>query len=500
MTPIEAVSMEDDVKIFHNAVREYIIWLLMFVLLYVSSYATICAFRRRSEKEDIYSADTEEDAVVYRISLWICTFSLAVSGGAVLLLPVSIVANEVLLVYPRSYYLQWVNSSLIHGLWNHIFLCSNLCLFVLLPFAYLFTESEGFPGSKKGIMPRVYETFVVLFLLSILVCGLAWVASALINNDQSSRQTLFDLWNFYLPYLYSCISLLGVLMLLICTPVGFARLFTVMGELVVKPKFLRDLDEELYTVQFEEQSIQRRIRQGNGINSIANGHVGTNELVKELEGVQREKIELEKRRLASSWRRNLGYPIVMLLLLALTVISVLMVSQNTVEILIGLKALPKGAHEIVLGISSLSALGPIGAALEVILILYFMSASIVGFYSLPYFHRAMPLIQDTPMTKIIANCMVMLVMSSALPVLSRTLGITNFDLLGNFGSMDWLGNFYIILSYNVIFAGATGLCLTTKFTYTIRQEIYNRLQNVFHRKDQKHSQSNGNNSVHIKED
>ncbi len=40
-------------------------------------------------------------------------------------------------------------------------------------------------------MSRVYETFVVLFLLSILVCGLAWVASALINNDESSRQTLF---------------------------------------------------------------------------------------------------------------------------------------------------------------------------------------------------------------------------------------------------------------------------------------------------------------------
>ena len=43
----------------------------------------------------------------------------------------------------------------------------------------------------QGIMPRVYETFVVLFLLTILVCGLAWVASALIDNDQASRQYLF---------------------------------------------------------------------------------------------------------------------------------------------------------------------------------------------------------------------------------------------------------------------------------------------------------------------
>lgn len=35
------------------------------------------------------------------------------------------------------------------GLWNHVFLFSNLSLFVLLPFAYFFTESEGFSGQRK---------------------------------------------------------------------------------------------------------------------------------------------------------------------------------------------------------------------------------------------------------------------------------------------------------------------------------------------------------------
>jgi len=40
-------------------------------------------------------------------------------------------------------------------------------------------------------MARVYETAVVLFLLAILVCGLAWVASALLDGDQFSRDTLF---------------------------------------------------------------------------------------------------------------------------------------------------------------------------------------------------------------------------------------------------------------------------------------------------------------------
>ncbi|XP_034079871.1 limb region 1 protein homolog isoform X2 [Gymnodraco acuticeps] len=91
----------------------------------------------------------DEDAVVNRISLYLCTFTLAVSGGAVFLLPFSIISNEILLSFPKNYYIQWLNGSLIHGLWNLVSLFSNLCLFVLMPFAYFFLESEGFAGSKK---------------------------------------------------------------------------------------------------------------------------------------------------------------------------------------------------------------------------------------------------------------------------------------------------------------------------------------------------------------
>lgn len=55
-------------------------------------------------------------------------------------------------------------------------------------------------------------------------------------------------------------------------------------------------------------------------------------------------------------------------------------------------------------------------------------------------------------------------------------GMTNFDLLGDFGSIEWLGNFKLVLLYNLIFAIATIGCLTTKFTATVRKEIYARLR------------------------
>lgn len=47
--------------------------------------------------------------------LYLCTFTLAVSGGAVFLLPFSIISNEILLSFPKNYYIQWLNGSLIHG-------------------------------------------------------------------------------------------------------------------------------------------------------------------------------------------------------------------------------------------------------------------------------------------------------------------------------------------------------------------------------------------------
>lgn len=238
---------------FHSQVRESTICFLLFAILYVLSYFIITRYKRKSDEQE------DEDAVVNRISLFLSTFTLAVSAGAVLLLPFSIISNEILLAFPQNYYIQWLNGSLIHGLWNLASLFSNLCLFVLMPFAFFFLESEGFAGLKKGIRARILETLVMLLLLALLILGIVWVASALIDSDAASMESLYDLWEFYLPYLYSCISLMGCLLLLLCTPVGLSRMFTVMGQLLVKPAILEDLDEQIYMITLEEEALQRKL-------------------------------------------------------------------------------------------------------------------------------------------------------------------------------------------------------------------------------------------------
>uniref|UniRef100_A0A2C9KF01 Uncharacterized protein n=1 Tax=Biomphalaria glabrata TaxID=6526 RepID=A0A2C9KF01_BIOGL len=176
--------------------------------------------------------------------------------------------------------------------------------------------------SQIGLMSRVKEASLVLFLLGILVMGLAYVASAIISGDESTKQTLS-----------------------VCTPVGVARMFTVMGQLIVKPQFLRGIEDELSRLRLQEEHLLRKITYRNGPCQISNGHGHSSieSLMETLEDTRKAISKLVSRQHISFWRRNLCYPLVMLLLLAITVFSILIVLQNTFLLLVGTKALPRGA-------------------------------------------------------------------------------------------------------------------------------------------------------------
>lgn len=79
-------------------------------------------------------------------------------------------------------------------------------------------------------------------------------------------------------------------------------------------------------------------------------------------------------------------------------------------------------QQFTLGISSLSKLGALGAALEVLLILYLGAASTVGFYTMPFMKNVRPRRRRTSLPQLILNCALVLILSSALPLLSRIIG------------------------------------------------------------------------------
>merc|ERR1719411_2540782 len=85
-----------------------------------------------------------------------------------------------------------------------------------------------------------------------------YILAALIDWDQDSFDKLINVYSYF-PFLYSWMSFLGVLLLLICTPLGFARLFTIVGELVVSPISAKNLDEEYLTLAYEEDCKNQKL-------------------------------------------------------------------------------------------------------------------------------------------------------------------------------------------------------------------------------------------------
>lgn len=78
-------------------------------------------------------------------------------------------------------------------------------------------------------------------------------------------------------------------------------------------------------------------------------------------------------------------------------------------------------QDVVLGKTSLSTFGYVGALIEIVIIFYILIASLAGLYSIiPISLR--PRKNDTDMTKVVYNCAILLILSSALPVLCRILG------------------------------------------------------------------------------
>lgn len=49
-------------------------------------------------------------------------------------------------------------------------------------------------------------------------------------------------------------------MFLVCTPLGFVRLFDVVGQFLIKPQFLRDISEEYFAYELEEECLRRRLK------------------------------------------------------------------------------------------------------------------------------------------------------------------------------------------------------------------------------------------------
>uniref|UniRef100_A0A1I7TBE1 G_PROTEIN_RECEP_F1_2 domain-containing protein n=1 Tax=Caenorhabditis tropicalis TaxID=1561998 RepID=A0A1I7TBE1_9PELO len=242
----------DREKEFHNYVRQQIICMALFLLLYLFAYWIISRLKRKTEREALYAG--EEDYFVYRVSVWISSTATATSIGSLTLLPFSVIGVELLQLYDGNYYLQWLSYSLIGALWNYVFVLSNVSLFVLLPFSYFFIESQGFSSSKvgNGMTQRIYEAMAISFLFAFVLLCLAEVFLTILDYPVS----FLSITSVNLPLIYSCVSFIGALLLLISTPYGFARMFSLVREFLVSEESAEPEKEEFESSEDAKTQIQ----------------------------------------------------------------------------------------------------------------------------------------------------------------------------------------------------------------------------------------------------
>lgn len=245
-------QMVDKEKEFHNYVRQQIICMWLFMLLYLFAYWLISRLKRKTEREALYAG--EEDYFVYRVSVWISSTATATSIGSLTLLPFSVIGVEMLQLYDGNYYLQWLSYSLIGALWHYVFILSNVSLFVLLPFSYFFIESQGFSSSNLGncTTQRIYEAMAISFLFAFVLLCLAEIVLTILDYPVS----FLSITSVNLPLIYSCVSFIGAVLLLISTPYGFAKMFSLARDFLGTEDASDVVDENSEPELFNEDVVK----------------------------------------------------------------------------------------------------------------------------------------------------------------------------------------------------------------------------------------------------
>lgn len=152
---------------------------------------------------------------------------------------------------------------------------------------------------------------------------------------------------------------------------GFVQLFGVVGSFLAKPQFLKNLEEEYFAYKLEEDCLVRRIKHAQqtgesyltptpmspagpscsendgdeplvskpALMTLRNGALKRG-LIQRLEEIRNRRTWLDKQRRTWWVKRTLVYPISMLVLLLFAAATAFLAVQNTLQLLIGIKALP----------------------------------------------------------------------------------------------------------------------------------------------------------------
>jgi hypothetical protein len=95
--------------------------------------------------------------------------------------------------------------------------------------------------------------------------------------------------------------------------------------------------------------------------------------------------------------------------------------------------------------------GLVNTLIDLILVVYITVSAFVGYYHMEWLSPVHPKVKETPVSIILLNTFLIIVVSSSLPAVARILGILRFELMGNFKTMFYLINNQYLLLYKSTF-------------------------------------------------
>ncbi|CAH8501430.1 unnamed protein product [Schistosoma turkestanicum] len=533
----ELISHE--AKEFYDEIRGLVVVFLLFAILFFIAHITLQYFLIRTEYE---LKPYRSERLTYQLVLGICTFTLTIGLTSCSLLPFTIISNEILIIFPQSYYVQWLNGELIQDL---ILLINIGCKisYLTIPFSYFLLNSQGFLHKSHSLTPRLVYSFTMVLFFYILCFGTSWSLTSFVSalnyyflsdvlpaSDknlffESHNQAYFSvnltyhfdyyenhpvsfllnsvksvgwirfLQNIFIQVIFMSAleiiqmtaSLFGLLLLFICTPVG---LLSIVLNLIaisihslpnITPKQtlhnrIEQMNFEALTILDDIKTVQLLYTTNSTLDNeddlLINKSIcfrnytdvkSKEELLfkytNELDMLNLEMLQIRQRINARKFLRFirestnlLFYFFCLVLLFVLLHLLESFVFFNIIDLLWSMIFGNYGSKDIdnplvttksrdysslsansadynfALGLKPVSSLGHIGAAFQVCLVLFLLVLSLWGFYSLPCTRFLRPKSHATSLDIMLANILLFLMLSAALPLQTNLLGLTTLTL------------------------------------------------------------------------
>ncbi|KAH8877869.1 Protein LMBR1L [Schistosoma japonicum] len=526
----ELVLISHEAKEFYDEIRGLVVVFLLFTILFFIAHITLQYFLSKTGYE---LKACRAERLAYQLVLGICTFTLTIGLTSYSLLPFTIITNEILIIFPQSYYVQWLNRELIQDL---ILLINIGCKisYLTIPFSYFLLNSQGFLHESHSFTSRLADSVIMVLFFYILCFGASWSLTSFVSAlnyyflspissfsasllQTSTTFTYLDYyenhpvsfmqnsinsfgWIYFfqsiciqvifmsaLELIHMTASLLGLLLLFICTPVGLLsivlNLITIsihsLPSLTTKQTLhsrIEQLNFEALTIVDDINCVQLLCTTNNMMNSEGNqpDHKSicfrnyTNirskdellyKYLNELDSLNAEIVQIKQRINARRFLRFmresthlLFYFFCLILLFVLLRLLESFVFFNIIGVLwsmvFGNYGSKSGSsysvssdnkdhssfvarstdNSLTLGLKPVSSLGHIGAAFQVCLVLFLLVLSLWGFYSLPFARFLRPRYHATSLDMMLANIFLFLILSAALPLQTNLLGLTTLTL------------------------------------------------------------------------